>query len=131
MSGVGVHAALAGRGVDLALDIAENCVTAVVGPNGAGKTSLLHLVAGLARPTSGTVTIADRVVAGATWVPVHQRRVALLTQRPALFPHLNVLANVSFGPLAAGSSAAEARTRAQAELEAVGCGALASRRKAQ
>ena len=128
MSGVGVHAALAGRGVDLALDIAENCVTAVVGPNGAGKTSLLHLVAGLARPTSGTVTIADRVVAGATWVPVHQRRVALLTQRPALFPHLNVLANVSFGPLAAGSSAAEARTRAQAELEAVGCGALASRR---
>jgi molybdate transport system ATP-binding protein len=125
---VAVHAALAGRGVDLDLDVAEYCVTAVVGPNGAGKTSLLHLVAGLARPTSGSVRIADREVAGTPWVPVHQRRVALLTQRPALFPHLDVLANVAFGPRAAGSPAGAARTRALAELEAVGCGELASRR---
>jgi molybdate transport system ATP-binding protein len=128
VSSLSVRAALAGRGVDLALDVAEGCVTAVVGPNGAGKTSLLHLVAGLARPTSGSVRIADREVAGATWVPVHQRRVALLTQRPALFPHLDVLANVAFGPRSAGASVAAARARAQAELDAVGCGELASRR---
>ncbi len=128
MSSLAVHAALAGRGVDLALDVAEGCVTAIVGPNGAGKTSLLHLVAGLARPTSGSVRIAGREVAGDTWLPVHQRRVALLTQRAALFPHLDVLANVAFGPRAAGSSAAAARERAVAELEAVGCGELAPRR---
>jgi len=128
MSSLSVRAALAERGVDLALEVAEGCVTAVVGPNGAGKTSLLHLVAGLARPTSGSVRIAGREVAGATWVPVHQRRVALLTQRPALFPHLDVLANVAFGPRSAGATAAAARKRAQAELDAVGCGELASRR---
>ncbi len=128
MSSLGVHAALAGRGVDLALDVAEGSVTALVGPNGAGKTSLLHLVAGLARPTSGSVRIADREVAGTTWVPVHQRRVALLTQRPALFPHLDVLANVAFGPRSGGATAADARTRALAELDAVGCAGLASRR---
>lgn len=128
MSRLAVHAALAGRGVDLALDVAEGCVMAVVGPNGAGKTSLLHLVAGLARPTSGSVRIGDREVAGATWVPVHQRRVALLNQRPALFPHLDVLANVAFGPRAAGSSAVAARARALAELDAVGCADLSSRR---
>jgi molybdate transport system ATP-binding protein len=128
VSSLRVRAALAGRDVDLTLDVAEGCVTAIVGPNGAGKTSLLHLVAGLARPTSGSVRIADREVAGATSVPVHQRRVALLTQRPALFPHLDVLANVAFGPRAAGCSAAEAQARALAELDAVGCADLASRR---
>jgi len=128
VSNVAVHAGLAGRGVDVALDVAEGSVTAIVGPNGAGKTSLLHLIAGLARPTSGSVRIAEREVAGATWVPVHLRRVALLTQRPALFPHLDVLANVAFGPRAAGSSVVAARSRARAELEAVGCGEFASRR---
>ena len=128
MSSLAVHAALADRDVEFALDVAEGCVTAVVGPNGAGKTSLLHLVAGLAAPTSGSVRIAGREVAGTAWVPVHQRRVALLTQRPALFPHLDVLANVAFGPRAAGLSATAARTRALAELDAVGCGDLAPRR---
>lgn len=128
MSSLSVRAALATRDIDVALEVAEGCVTAVVGPNGAGKTSLLHLVAGLARPTSGSVRIAGREVAGATWVPVHQRHVALLTQRPALFPHLDVVANVAFGPRAAGLSPGAARTRALAELDAVGCGGLASRR---
>lgn len=129
MSSLTVQASLADRGVDLDLVVAAGTVTAVVGPNGAGKTSLLHLVAGLALPSSGTVRIGDREVAGGgTAVPVHQRRVALLTQRPALFPHLDVLANVAFGPRASGMSVASARTRALAELDAVGCADLASRR---
>ena len=129
MSGLTVRVGVAPRGVDLDLEVPAGRVTAVVGPNGAGKTTLLHLIAGLARPTSGIVLIGGREMAGpAGSVPVHRRRVALLTQRPALFPHLDVLANVGFGARANGASAKEARTRAMVELEAVGCAELASRR---
>ncbi len=129
MSAVSVRAAVAERGVDLALDAGEGTVTAVVGPNGAGKTTLLHLVAGLARPSSGRVEIGGREVAGpGRFVPPHRRHAVLLTQDTALFPHLDVLANVAFGPRSAGIPAARARERALAELDAVGCAALASRR---
>jgi molybdate transport system ATP-binding protein len=129
MSPLAIKAALAERGIDLDLAVPDGTVVAVVGPNGAGKTSLLHLVAGLALPTSGSVRIADREVAGPTGsVPIHQRRVALLTQRPALFPHLDVLRNVAFGSRAGGASVVAATRRALAELEAVGCADLARRR---
>jgi molybdate transport system ATP-binding protein len=137
VTGLAVHAAVAGRDVDLALDVPSGSVVAVVGPNGSGKTTLLHLVAGLVAPTSGTVRIGERTVAetatgsAAVTVPPHRRHVALLTQRPALFPHLDVLANVMFGPLATGSSRAVAKERAQAELAAVGCAEFASRRAHQ
>lgn len=132
MTGISLTATLADRGFDLALAVPTGSVTAVVGPNGAGKTTLLHLVAGLTRPDTGEVRIGDRLVAGpGVWVPTHRRRVALLTQRPALFPHLDALANVMFGPLATGSDRAAARVRALAELDAVGCGGLASRRPAE
>jgi molybdate transport system ATP-binding protein len=129
VSSLVVRATLATRGIDLDLTVPDGTVAAVVGPNGAGKTSLLHLVAGLALPTSGSVRIAEREVSSRTGsVPIHQRRVALLTQRPALFPHLNVLGNVAFGSRAGGASAPAARSRAFLELEAVGCADLAARR---
>jgi molybdate transport system ATP-binding protein len=132
VTGIAVAATVADRGFDLALTVPSGTVTAVVGPNGAGKTTLLHLVAGLTRPDTGEVRIGGRVVAGSgVWVPTHRRRVALLTQRPALFPHLDALANVMFGPLATGSDRAAARTRALAELDAVGCAEFATRRPAE
>lgn len=129
MNGLSVRAAVQPRGVDLDVTFPAGTTTAIVGPNGAGKTSLLHLVAGLLRPTSGTVHIGAREVSRPDrLVPPHRRRVALLTQRTALFPHLDVLANVAFGPRAAGVPAAAARDRAMAELEAVGCAGFAARR---
>ncbi len=132
MSGLYVRGVVPDRGVELDLDVPAGSVTAVVGPNGAGKTTLLHLVAGLVRLQSGRITIGEREVASAdTYVPVHHRRVALLTQRPALFPHLDVLANVAFGPRAAGADRTAANVRAVAELYAVGCSDLASRRPDQ
>ncbi len=128
MSAVTVRACVAERGVDLALDLPEGTVSAIVGPNGAGKTTLLHLIAGLARPSAGTVAIGGREVAGPTrFDPPHRRHAVLLTQDTALFPHLDVLANVAFGPRAAGVAPAKARARALTELDAVGCAALASR----
>lgn len=129
MTGLRVAAAVGPRGVDLDVTGPAGSVTAVVGANGAGKTSLLHLVAGLLRPTSGSVWIGEREVSGpGKLLPPHRRRVAMLTQRTALFPHLDVLANVAFGPRAAGASKELANTRALAELDAVGCVGFATRR---
>ena len=129
MSGVLVEAALADRGVSLDLSVPSGSVTAIVGPNGAGKTTLLHLVAGLLRPMSGSVQVGDRTLSDPRHVvPTHRRRVALLTQRSSLFPHLTVIENVAFAPRAAGTSPAAARDRALAELEAAGCAHLAARK---
>ena len=128
MTQVSVRASLVDRGVSLDISVPSGSVTAVVGPNGAGKTTLLHLVAGLLRPTSGSVQVGDRTLSDARRVvPTHRRRVALLTQRSSLFPHLTVLENVAFAPRATGVSRVAARDRALQELAAVGCAHLDSR----
>jgi molybdate transport system ATP-binding protein len=128
MTQVTVEAAFVDRGVSIDLSVPSGSVTAIVGPNGAGKTTLLHLVAGLLHPTSGSVQVGDRTLSDASRVvPTHRRRVALLTQRSSLFPHLTVLENVAFAPRSAGASRSAARERALEELAAAGCADLASR----
>ena len=83
-------------GVDL--DLPEGTITAVLGPSGCGKTTLLRILAGFEQPDAGTVRIAGETVAGGpTTVPVHRRRVGLMPQEGALFPHLSVGENVAFG----------------------------------
>jgi len=83
-------------GVDL--DMPEGSITAVLGPSGCGKTTLLRILAGFENPDAGTVRIAGESVAGGTTsVPVHRRRVGLMPQEGALFPHLSVGENVAFG----------------------------------
>jgi iron(III) transport system ATP-binding protein len=72
--------------------------TAVLGPSGCGKTTLLRLVAGFLQPDAGTVEIGGRVVAGGgRSTPARLRRVGYVPQEGALFPHLDVTANVGFG----------------------------------
>ncbi len=86
-----------------AVDGASLCVergevVALLGPSGCGKTTLLRLIAGFERPDNGSVEVADRRVAGpGTWVPPEQRRVGMVFQDYALFPHLTVSENVGFG----------------------------------
>ena len=70
---------------------------ALLGPSGCGKTTLLRLIAGLERPSSGSITIGEEEVAGATWVPPDRRRVGMVFQDWALFPHLSVAKNVAYG----------------------------------
>jgi iron(III) transport system ATP-binding protein len=84
------------RGVDL--DVERGTFAAVLGPSGCGKTTLLRIIAGFERPDSGTVEIDDRPVAGpGVHVPPERRRVGIVPQEGALFPHLSVADNVGFG----------------------------------
>lgn len=127
-----VDATVAARGVRLSLEVAPGTVLGIVGPNGSGKSTLMQLVTGQLRPDAGAVRLQGVVVSGpGSHVPTHRRQVALLAQRPLLFPHLTVLANVAFGPRARGVRRAAADARARAELDAVGCGELANRLPAQ
>ena len=83
-------------GVDL--DVARGDLLAVLGPSGCGKTTLLRCVAGFERPDRGVITVAGRQVAGERGhVPSHRRRVAVVPQDGALFPHLSVADNVGYG----------------------------------
>jgi iron(III) transport system ATP-binding protein len=70
---------------------------ALLGPSGCGKTTLLRLVAGFERPDGGSIVVGDRKVAGGVWVAPEARRVGMVFQDYALFPHLTVAANVGFG----------------------------------
>jgi iron(III) transport system ATP-binding protein len=84
------------QGVDL--EIARGELMAVLGPSGCGKTTLLRLMAGFERPDAGTISVAGRELAGpGTFVVPEHRRVGIVFQDYALFPHLTVEANVAFG----------------------------------
>lgn len=116
---------------DISFDVTADIgrTVAVVGPNGAGKSTALQLVAGLLAPSDGQVHVDGRLVAGPrTFLAPHQRDVGLLTQRALLFPHLDVLGNVAFGPRVRGVARPDAEARAMDELEAVGVAELARRR---
>lgn len=81
-------------------------VTAIFGPSGAGKTSLLELVTGLRRPTTGRVTLDGRVLADADarlHLPPPARRLGYVPQDGALFPHLDVRRNLLYGAARAQS----------------------------
>ena len=83
---------------EVTLEIERGELMAVLGPSGCGKTTLLRLIAGFEDPDAGTVHVGDETVAGAgTLVPPDKRRVGMVFQDYALFPHLSVEANVAFG----------------------------------
>jgi molybdate transport system ATP-binding protein len=70
------------------------------GPSGSGKTTLLRLIAGLERPDRGTIRFDDQSWCDTDrgiWRPAQDRRVGLVFQEPALFPHLSVRANIAYG----------------------------------
>jgi len=78
----------------------ERPVTGVFGPSGAGKTTFLHLLAGLAKPSTGTIRLDGRVLvdtARRVFVPPNERRVAVVFQDDRLFPHLSVRRNLAYG----------------------------------
>lgn len=121
------------RHLEVALDLPSGGSLALLGPNGSGKSTVLAVLAGLLVPASGRALLDGRILldvdAGAirAWVPAHQRRVALLAQDPLLFPHLDVLDNVAFGPRSAGRPRRASRDDARRWLAEVDAADLADR----
>jgi iron(III) transport system ATP-binding protein len=80
------------------LSVPQSSITAVLGPSGCGKTTLLRLIAGFLEPEAGTIRFGEKVVAGnGRGLPPQARRVGYVPQEGALFPHLDVAANIGFG----------------------------------
>jgi len=105
------------RAVDnLTFSIAKGEFFALLGPSGSGKTTSLRLIAGFERPDAGRILLQGRDVAA---TPPYQRDVNTVFQDYALFPHLSVVDNVSYGLRMRGVGAAEARARAMGHLARV------------
>src|SRR6478752_2162773 len=83
---------------DVSFGIAAGDIGVLIGPSACGKTTLLRAVAGLEPATAGEIRIAGEVVGSASvHVPAESRRIGMVFQDYALFPHLDVGANVAFG----------------------------------
>ena len=109
------------------LTLPEGKLTVILGPSGCGKTTLLHLAAGFLLPAAGGIFEGDREV---THLKSEKRRVGVVFQDHALFPHMSVEKNVSFGPRMRGANRREAREIAREKLRLVELTSLAHRRPA-
>ena len=109
---------------DVSFDVAAGTLVTLLGPSGCGKTTTLRLVAGLERASLGKIYIGDEDV---THLGAAERDVSMVFQSYALFPHLNVLDNVMYGPLASGASKNEARDMAREKLGLLGLAGFEAR----
>ena len=85
---------------DLSMVIQDNAFVTLLGPSGCGKTTTLRMIAGLETPTSGRITIGDKVVFDSALginVPASKRKVGFLFQNYALWPNMTVYDNIAFG----------------------------------
>ncbi|MCJ0869691.1 ABC transporter ATP-binding protein [Streptomyces sp. AP-93] len=102
-------------GLDLA--VPGGALTAVLGPSGCGKTTLLRIIAGFLRADAGTVTLDGRTLTGpGVHLPPERRRIGIVPQEGALFPHLSVARNVAFGLTGLDRAARMRRTQEMLEL---------------
>jgi iron(III) transport system ATP-binding protein len=102
---------------EVTIEIDRGELMAVLGPSGCGKTTLLRTIAGFERPDAGCVVVSDDVVAGPDrFLPPERRRIGMVFQDYALFPHLAVADNVAFGLANRPRGEREALTRRTLEL---------------
>jgi iron(III) transport system ATP-binding protein len=110
----------------VSLDLATGEHLALIGPSGCGKSTILLMIAGLLVPDGGEIRIGDRLVSGGgAWVEPERRRVGMVFQDYALFPHLTVSGNIAFG--LDRLSKTERRQRVDEVLALVGLEALSGR----
>ena len=136
MASLTVEAATRRFGPKLALDgvslrVEDGAFLALLGPSGCGKSTLLRAVAGFERLDGGTIRLGDEIVSGpGTHVPTERRRLGMVFQSYALWPHMSVAGNVAFALEVQGLPAAERRSRVARALDTVGLTDLADRRPA-
>ena len=116
------------KGVSMALRRGE--VVSLLGPSGSGKTTLLRAVAGLEKPTSGTIAIGKTSVYDGnprSEIPAEERNLGLVFQSYALWPHKTVFENVAYPLRLRKVAAAEIKQRVQSVLDQLGLGHLGNR----
>lgn len=121
---------------DFSLDVADGELVVLFGPSGCGKTTTLRMIAGLEPLTAGSVSIDNRCVESAGTnsrvnIPPAKRNVAMVFQNQALYPHLDVFANMAFGLKMRGSDQSEIQRRVNEVAELLGLGPLVHRRPSQ
>jgi len=109
---------------DVSLDIEPGTLVTLLGPSGCGKTTTLRMIAGLEMVSAGQILIGGKDV---TTLPATERDVSMVFQSYALFPHMSVIENVSYGLKFSGFGKAETRERAVAGLDLVGLKAYQER----
>lgn len=109
---------------DVSFDLKSGDVCAIVGESGSGKTTLVRLIAGLERPDSGTILLDDIVIASMNkFLQPEKRKIGLVFQEYALFPHLTIFENVLYGI----SKLKNKKVRAQEMLDLVGLSEMGKR----
>jgi putative spermidine/putrescine transport system ATP-binding protein len=108
----------------MTLEIRAGELVALLGPSGCGKTTLLRIIAGFVRQTSGRVVVGGKAIDN---LPPHQREVGVVFQNYALFPHMSAADNVAYGLAARGASKADRQRKAAEMLELVQMSHLAAR----
>ena len=108
---------------DVSLTLNEGEVIVIVGPSGCGKSTLLRCVNGLERPDGGEILLDGRRVDAGTDLVQVRRQIGMVFQSYDLFPHMDVMGNLTLGPVQAlKRSRAEVEAEAQKALERVGLG---------
>ena len=101
---------------DIDLRIEDGEYVTILGPSGCGKTTLIRMIAGILEPSEGQVLIGGRDMSG---IPIEERDIGYVFQTIALFPHLNMLENVSYGPIVKDMSEEDRQTIPVRYLELV------------
>jgi putative spermidine/putrescine transport system ATP-binding protein len=109
---------------DVNLSFSKGEFISLLGPSGCGKTTILRMIAGFERPTSGSILVEGKDISP---LPPNQRKIGMVFQAYALFPNMNVEDNVGFGLKIAGVAADERRARVEEMLKLIGLPALGKR----
>jgi iron(III) transport system ATP-binding protein len=115
---------------DVSFEVESGSILTLLGPSGCGKTTTLRMIAGLERPDAGEVRVGDRVVTSAEQgihLPPDKRRMGMVFQSYAIWPHMNVFENIAFPLRGQRLPAAEIRDKVMAMLQSLGLEGLHDR----